>query len=92
MAEPQRGQMDPEHWQVVPQFEQVDTRVQQPDVGCVPGQDTVLPLNAVVAPAVAVSSQTSSKAQLDCGKSGSEKNSSHTDSAYSSAGGISQKP
>lgn len=91
MVEPQRGQIDPEHWQVVPQLEQVDTRPQQPDVGCVPGQETVLPLNVVVAPAAA-SLPTSSKAQLDCGKSGSEKNSSQTDSANSSAGGISQKP
>ena len=30
--------------------------------------------------------------QFEVGNSGSEKNSSHTDSAYSSAGGISQKP
>ena len=44
--------MLPEHWQVVPQFEQVETRPQQPPVGCAPGHAAVLPLKTVVAPAV----------------------------------------
>ena len=46
---------------------------------------TVEPLLTVLFP-------TSSKAQLDCGKRGSEKNSSQTFSANSSQGGIWQKP
>lgn len=90
MVEPQRGQIEPELRQVVPQLEQVETLPQQPDVGCVPGQATHWPPTALTVPAV--SPFVLSKAQLDCGKSGREKNSSHTDSAYSSAGGISQKP
>ena len=57
--------MLPEHWQVVPQFEQVETRPQQPPVGCVPGQAAVLPLKTVVVPAA--SPPTFSNAQLDWG-------------------------
>ena len=44
--------MLPEHWQVVPQFEQVETRPQQPPVGCAPGHAAVLPLKTVVVPAL----------------------------------------
>ena len=40
----------------------------------------------------AATAEASLKAQEDWGNSGSEKNSSHTDSANSSQGGISQKP
>lgn len=88
MAEPQRGQLEPEAWQVVPQFEQVEsTGAQHPLVGLVPGQGMVWLLNILpVAP------PTLSNAQLDCGNSGSEKNSSQTASANSSQGGTSQKP
>ena len=93
MTEPQRGQLEPVAWQVVPQLEQVETDPtlpQQPLVGLVPGQGTVWPLNMFVvlldAPA------TVSKAQLERGNKGSEKNSSHTASANSSQGGTSQKP
>ena len=68
--------MLPEHWQVVPQFEQVETRPQQPPVGCAPGHAAVLPLKTVVAPAA--SPPTFSNAQLDWGNNGSEKNSSYT--------------
>ena len=68
--------MLPEHWQVVPQLEQVAMRPQHPPVACVPGQATLWPLNTVVAPAV--SPPAFSNAQLDWGKRGSEKNSLHT--------------
>ena len=68
--------MLPEHWQVVPQLEQVAMRPQHPPVACAPGQAALWPLNTVVAPAA--SPPTFSNAQLDCGKSGSEKNSFYT--------------
>lgn len=86
MVEPQRGQMEPEDWQVVPQLEQVHTG--QTFEGLVDGQQVVWPLNMVVALTLCASSQ----AQLDCGNSGKLKNSSHTASANSSQGGISQNP
>ena len=70
--------MLPEHWQVVPQLEQVAMRPQHPPVACAPGQAALWPLNTVVAPAA--SPPTFSNAQLDWGKSGSEKNSFYTGS------------
>ena len=87
MVEPQRGQMLPPLAQVVPQLEQVHTESE----GFVDGQFTLVPLNMVVVPLL-VADSTASNAQLDCGKSGRLKNSSQTDSANSSAGGIWQKP
>jgi len=95
MTEPQRGQLEPVAWQVVPQLEQVDTdptQVPQPLTGLVPGQVTVWPLNMFVVPFPLETPATVSKAQLERGKRGSEKNSSHTASANSSQGGTSQKP
>ena len=93
MALPQRGQLAPLEAQVVPQLEQVHTRQQALFAELAGGQFTLPPPNAVVEPfEPLLSEQTSSKAQEDCGNSGSEKNSSHTDSANSSQGGISQNP
>lgn len=61
---------------MVPQLEQVAMRPQHPPVACAPGQAALWPLNTVVAPAA--SPPTFSNAQLDWGKSGSEKNSFYT--------------
>lgn len=92
MALPQRGQIEPPVAQVVPQWEQVLTRQEQDEeLGFAGGQDAQPPLETETAPLELLQS-TSSKAQEDWGKRGREKNSSHTDSANSSQGGISQKP
>ena len=94
MVLPQRGHIEPPEAQVVPQLEQVLTLQQVLPFAFFAGQLTQPPAAAVVVPeGVAVSSgQTSVKAQEDCGNSGSEKNSSQTDSANSSQGGAWQKP
>ena len=91
MVLPQRGHMEPPEAQVVPQLEQVLTRQQVPAELAV-GQETEPPDEVLTTDAEAFSGHTSVKAQDDWGKSGSEKNSSHTDSANSSQGGTSQKP
>ena len=91
MVLPQRGQLLPPVAQVVPQLEQVQT-LQREAEPFAEGQLTQPPEAVETVDADAVSAQTSSNAQEDWGNSGSEKNSSQTDSANSSQGGISQKP
>lgn len=88
MVLPQRGQRVLRvPAQVVPQLEQV---LQPPDVVVrfAPAVDAAAPQP----PDVQVHSPTVSVAQEDWGNKGSEKNSSHTFSANSSAGGTWQKP
>ena len=92
IALPQRGQLPPPDAQVVPQLEQVQT-LHLRSLRFAAGQLTLLPVDAAAETAAAVSPEhTSSNAQEDWGNSGREKNSSQTDSANSSQGGISQKP
>ena len=93
IVRPQRGQMELLPAQVVPQLEQVLTQWLAETV--VPGQTVLAPLNMLVAAVPledAEAPATGSNAQLDCGNNGRLKNSSHTASANSSQGGISQKP
>ena len=94
MVLPHRGQMLPPEAQVVPQLEQVLTRQPQPRLlpAVVFWQPQPVVVPAVEAVVSAVTAEASLKAQEDWGNSGSEKNTSHTDSANSSQGGISQKP
>ena len=65
MVRPQRGQMLQVEAQVMPQLEQVLVRAALP----------ALP-QLIVQPPFPLAPPTLSKAQLDCGKSGREKNSS----------------
>ena len=80
MGRPQRGQIEQVEAQVMPQLEHVLV-VPPPAAPLTPGQETQPPFAPFV-----VAPPTGSKAQLDCGKSGNEKNSSHTPcSPYSSS-------
>lgn len=97
IVHPQRGQSAPvPERQVVPQFEQVqaEARVAHPQFreGAALPQGTLPPVAEVATAPFAPLSHTFSNAQDDCGNSGRLKNSSHTFSANSSAGGMSQKP
>ena len=88
MADPHRGQLLPFVAQVVPQLEQVLIRAAGPVAILIP----LVPAGQMGVPAPGPVLHTSVKAQEDWGNRGREKNSSQTDSANSSQGGISQKP
>ena len=97
MAQPQRGQVVALPAQVVPQEEQVLVQVapmplmqEQPQLLLQPLLQLLLQplLQLPFRPAALAEGS----GQADCGNSGRLKNSSHTFSANSSQGGISQKP
>ena len=100
IALPQRGQEDDAPAQVVPQLEQVEQVelrqprfVMQPLWQFVQEDHVVLPFDAVFTAAVPFAHSQPLivvNAADCCGNSGREKNSSHTFSANSSQGGISQ--
>ena len=90
MALPQRGHWAEQEAQVVPQAEQVEQLwprllTQEPLYMVQLQDEEAAPFPFALPPA-------DSEVQADCGKRGSEKNSSHTFSANSSHGGMAQKP
>ena len=89
VAQPQRGQVVPPEAHTVPQWEQVrrvPQVVQLQALQLLQDAPPVLPLG------VGQMVLASLMQPVDCGNNGREKNSSHTFSANSSQGGISQNP